>query len=179
MKFFMLLKRLFKFKIIPLKRCMKIHGIRIRLHRLLDLPDLYSFFCSSNFREIFNIEHSPFHSFWSFKRWINTTFDLLYIIELRNKKVFRTIGFIGLYKLKIDESLWISEALFDAKDRGRRYGQYALKLLLDILKEKAIVGEIFAEVHKDNSRSLRLFDRLGFDAYEQHGNTTFLRKSLE
>jgi len=114
----------------------------------------------------------------SFHRWMKSTFQVIYIIEVREIAGRRIIGFAGLYDLKMGESLWLSLTIFDPRDRGRGYGTKALELVLDLLKRNGAVQTVYAEVLETNITSLCFLRKLGFEVSRRYEDSFTLGKKV-
>ena len=102
-------------------------GVAIRLYRFRDLTALYSLCKPELFLKTIGVQLNAFGSLASFWRWIRTTFQVFYVIEVEeSNKAYRIIGFVGIYNIELSESLWVSLVIFDPKDRRRGYGQRTL-----------------------------------------------------
>jgi RimJ/RimL family protein N-acetyltransferase len=114
----------------------------------------------------------------SFHRWMKSTFQVIYIIEVEDAAGRRIIGFAGLYDVKMGESLWLSLAIPDPKDRRRGYGTKALELLLDLLKKNGAAETVYAEVSKTNIMSLCFLRKLGFEVSRRYEGSFTLEKKV-
>lgn len=153
-------------------------GLVLRLCRFRDLPAVHSLCDPEIFLTASDAHVRAFGSLASLWSWIHKTFQVFYLIELEEKIAHRIIGFVGIYKTELGESLWVSLVLFDVKDRRRGYGQYALELLLTSLQEDRIVQRVYAEALACNTGSLRLLEKLGFNVFAQEHGRLFLQKQL-
>lgn len=174
---FFLLRRFIRLsgiKMARFKRCMKKRSLILRLYRLKDLPALCSLFNRETSLITSGSEPEVFTSILPLWRWINTTFQVLYIIVVGENSRRRIIGFVGLYNIKLGRSLYLSAVLFDIRDRGQGHGRDALELLMDFLQKDAIVKEVYAEVSKTNVQSLHFFRELGFEACGQRADSFLL-----
>ncbi len=165
-------------KIVIFRRWIEHDGITLRMPRLRDLPVLHRLFGPEIFLTAGNIDHGRFNSVFSFRRWIVNTFQVVYLIEVEETGGRRIIGFVGLYSLRIGQSLWISTALFDGKDRGRGYGRHGLELLLDSLRNDGIAETVYAEVLNGNSRSMHLLRDLRFGVCGRREDRLVLAKRI-
>jgi RimJ/RimL family protein N-acetyltransferase len=151
-------------------------GITLRLCRLKDLPVLHSLFGREIFIAASGVKNKLLSSSFSFWRWMSSTFQMMYVMEASIEGDYRVIGLIGLYKIRIGESLWLSAVVFNPQDRGRGYGQTAVRLLLNSLQKKDMVQVVYGEVFKTNVASLELCKRLGFEICGQNKNKFFMKK---
>ena len=166
-------------RIIGFKRRMQGSPITIRLCQPTDLPALRFLLNPEIFVETSGIRFQT-SSFPSFCKWILTTFPVVYIIdEIDENRQSRIIGFLGLYHMKIGESLWVSLAIFDPKDRRRGYGSQAFELLLSSLKRNGAARAICAGVLAANEPSLSFFRKLGFRVYQENNGMFLLKKVIE
>ncbi len=90
----------------------------------------------------------------------------------------RIVGFIGLNKIVIKNSVWLSVAVFKPEDRGRGFGKKAILLLLDYLRLNGIFERVCVEILQNNLTSLSFFKDLGFEIYGQEEDRFFLEKYL-
>ena len=90
----------------------------------------------------------------------------------------RVIGFAGLYRMKIGESLWLSLTIFSPEDRSRRYGTKALELLLNLLQKNGAAKTVYAEVLETNITSLGFLRKLGFEVSRRYENSFILEKGV-
>jgi hypothetical protein len=90
----------------------------------------------------------------------------------------RIVGFIGLYKMAVGSTAWLSIAIFKPEDRGRGFGKEAIGLLLDYLQLNGIVERVLVEIFKTNELSLSFFKDSGFEIYGQQKDRFLLEKYL-
>jgi len=105
-------------------------------------------------------------SLLSFYRWLKATFQMVYVIEVKENGGNRVAGFAGLYNIRIGRSLWLSLTIFNPKDRKRGYGEQVLGLLLDHFQKNGAAETVYAEVLRTNVPSLCLLRKLGFEVCE-------------
>jgi RimJ/RimL family protein N-acetyltransferase len=165
-----------RLKIIRFDRRIENDGITLRLCRVKDLPVLHALFDPEIFIEASGEENKVLSSSFSFWRWMSSTFQMMYVIEASIEGDHRVIGLIGLYKIIIGKSLWLSAAVFNPQDRRRGYGQIALGLLLESLRKKGMVQIVYGEIFKTNVASLGLCKKLGFEICGQNKNKFFMEK---
>jgi len=159
--------------------CMEDRDLALRLYRFRDLITLCSLCKPEVFLAASGVRLKVCRSLASFWRWVRTTFQAVYVIEVEeSNNAYRIIGFVGIYKTELGQSLWFSLVLFDPKDRKRGYGQRTLQLLLSSLEEDCIVKRVCGEVLASNTASLRLLEKLGFDVFAQDHGRLLLRKQL-
>jgi RimJ/RimL family protein N-acetyltransferase len=120
----------------------------------------------------------PLSSVMSFWKWVHTTFQLLYIIEIEKSDTRRIIGVLGIYNMQVGRELWVSLLVFDSKYCGRGYGRSALRVLLSSLQKDRTLRRVCGEVSLTNIQSLRLLQRLGFLTYGHNEDRLLLQKSL-
>jgi RimJ/RimL family protein N-acetyltransferase len=125
------------------------------------------------------VQPGIFDSIFSFWKWLHITFQVFYVIEVQENDAHRIIGFLGIYNMQLGRQLWLSLVLFDPKDRGLGHGGRALQLFLSTLQEDHIVRTVCGEVLKSNTQSLRLLQKLHFQAYGYDESRVLLRKRLE
>lgn len=166
--------KLFGVKIVHFKRQMGCGPLRLRLCRLGDLRILHSLLTPEIFSTL--ISRSKPRSLFSFYRWMKNTFRLIYLIEIQENAGHRIIGLAGLYDMELGLKLRLSLAIFNPEDRGRGYGEKALRLLLSLLQENRAAEMVYAEILKSNVPSLRLCRKLGFDVKESFQNRLLLER---
>jgi RimJ/RimL family protein N-acetyltransferase len=152
--------------------------LALRSYRFKDLPVLYTLFTPEVILKACGITHRPFHSFFSFYKWMVTTFPIVYVVQVRESGRRRIVGFAGLYNLDIGCNLQVSLAIFHPDDRQRGYGQQALTLLLQALQSNRVVKTVGVEVLKVNVASLRFCQKLGFAVRGQNEESFVLEKSV-
>jgi RimJ/RimL family protein N-acetyltransferase len=151
-------------------------GLTLRLYRLRDLPVLHSLFKPEIFLEASGAEIQT-GSLLSFYRWIKTTFQVVYVIEVEESGGCVIAGFVGLYNMKIGQSLWMSVTIFSPEYRRRGYGTKALELLLDLLQKNRAAGKIYAKVSRTNVPSLCFLRKLGFEVSRRYEDSFVLEKN--
>ncbi len=167
-----------RIKTVTFRHRIKNSVISLRRYSLKDLPYLYSLFNRENPPDSDLTQNRPFGSFFSFCKWIFASFQVLYLIEVLENGERRIVGFIGLYKMIIKNSVWLSVAVFKPDDRGRGFGKKAILLLLDYLRLNGIIERVCVEILQNNLTSLSLFKDLGFEIYGQEEDRFFLEKYL-
>jgi ribosomal protein S18 acetylase RimI-like enzyme len=167
---------LFGIRIVRIRGWMKDGKLILRLRRLRDLPALQSMLTPVILKETSGIEPRAFDSLFSFWFWLRTAFQAVFIIEVEERGRRRIVGFAGLYGMKIGQSLWLSLAVFDPKDRRQGYGKQTIGLLLESFKTQGIVRSILVEVSRKNIPSLHFFRNLGFRIFERYKDRLFLEK---
>jgi len=167
---------LLRVRIINFKPRIENCGLALRLYRLKDLPALLPLFTPEIFVEASGCEVKA-NSLLGFYKCLKTTFQVIYVIEIEESGGPRTIGFAGLYNMKIGKSLWLSLAIFKPRDRRQGYGTRALELLLDLLQKNGAAETVYAEVLKRNMPSLRFLRRLGFEVCSRY-EEKFLLKTI-
>lgn len=174
-------KRIFRvsgIRIVRFKCRIENHGITLRLLRLRDLSILHHLLGPEVFLVTGGVGSRSFSSLFSFGRWMVSIFQVLYVIEATQNGVPRTIGFVGLSSVRMGQSLWLSAALFDPRDRGQGYGREALEPLLNFLQKKGIVKTVYAQVLRGNLRSLHLLEHLGFKVCWERTDSLLLEKNM-
>jgi RimJ/RimL family protein N-acetyltransferase len=114
-----------------------------------------------------------------FCKWIFTSFQVFYVIEVIENDERRIIGFVGLYGIKINYRVWLSITVIKPEDRRCGFGEKAIRLLLDYLQLNAIVEKVSVEILKTNEPSLYFFKDLGFEIYEQKKDKVLLEKCIK
>jgi RimJ/RimL family protein N-acetyltransferase len=156
---------------------MKNSGLTLRPYRLRDLPALRSLFAPEILFQASSIEAGAFSSLFSLHRWLRTTFEVLYIIEAGENGRRRIVGFLGLYNIKIGQSLCLSLAIFNPKDRRRGYGRQSFGLLLDSLRNNNVARTVYVKVLKTNVPSLSFCKNLGFEVCGQYQDRFLMEKN--
>ena len=172
------LKQLFAIKTVRFKYRIQDGVLTLRMYRLRDLPVLHSLFHIPSFLRTSGVEPKTVRSLPLFWRWIRNSFHVFYIIEVAEDSGRRIIGFAGLYHMEIRKSLWLSLALFDAKDRGQGYGRRAVELLLKFFQKDDVVRTVYAEVMKNNLLSLCFCKRLGFELFGERRESFLLQSQI-
>ena len=152
-------------RIATFRHRLKSEGLTLRLYRLKDLTVLSSLFTPEIFLEAGGLEFRV-TSRLGFHKWLKTTFQVVYVIEVEEKDGQRIVGFAGLYYMKIGKSSWLSLTIFDPKDRRRGYGARAVELLCRHLRENGNAESVYAEVSRTNRPALSLLGKLGFETYD-------------
>jgi RimJ/RimL family protein N-acetyltransferase len=150
-------------------------GLTLRLYRLRDLPVLHSLFKPESFLEASGAELKAGSSL-SFYRWIKRTFQIAYVIEVKENDGRRIVGFAGLYNMRVGQGLWISFTIFNPKDRRRGYGTKALELLFDLFQKNGAAEKVYAKVSKTNVPSLCFLRKLGFEVSRRYEDSFILEK---
>jgi RimJ/RimL family protein N-acetyltransferase len=162
-----------------LRRRLEDRDLAIRLYRFRDVTALHSLCRPEVLSAASGARFKAFSCFLSFWRWMHTTFQAAYVIEVEESgRACRMIGLVGVYRTKLGKSLWLSLVIFDAKDRRRGYGQRTLQLLLSCLEGDRIVKWVWGEVLAGNAASLRLLEKLGFDVFAWEHGRLLLGKQL-
>jgi RimJ/RimL family protein N-acetyltransferase len=157
---------------IRLRRCLETPSFRLRVYGPRDLRTLQDLFGPEMLPK-------PFHSSLSFRRWLISTFQILYMLETRGTRgMTGVVGFIGLYSIDPGRSVWLSAGIFNPEDRGKGYGSKGLIMLFDYLQENAVAKKAYVEVMKTNERSLTFFERSGFTVRLENEDTFVLEKDL-
>jgi RimJ/RimL family protein N-acetyltransferase len=151
-------------------------GLTLRLCRLKDLFALLPLFTPEIFLEASGSVLKA-SSLLGFYKWLKTTFQVIYVIEIEESEGPRIVGFAGLYNMKIGKSLWLSLAIFKLKDRRQGYGTRSLELLLDLFQRNGAAETVYAEVLKWNMPSLRFLRRFGFEVCSRY-EEKFLLKTI-
>jgi RimJ/RimL family protein N-acetyltransferase len=162
------------------RRILELGTLRLRLLKIKDLFLLRSLFRSENFRGTCFDGFEPFHSLFSFCRWLISSIQVSYLVEIDTPfENWRIVGFVGLYNLKRSRTPYLSALLFDPEDRRKGYGRQALNLMFDFLTETAVAQKVFAEVMKTNVASLAFLQNLDFQVLAERGDELLMVKDLE
>ncbi len=82
---------IFGIKTARFKRCIRNRALALRLYRLKDLPTLHSLFNRETFLRDNGAQHRAFSSLLSFYKWVVATFQMFYVIEVRENRRRRII----------------------------------------------------------------------------------------
>ncbi|HWP94081.1 MAG TPA: GNAT family protein [Thermodesulfobacteriota bacterium] len=165
-------------KIARFEPCIREEDFVLRRYELKDIFALRPLFNPELFLSANGLERRAFGSFFSFFRWMVTTFQVFYVCEIEVPRRCRVVGFVGIYDLEIGRSLYLAIAVFNPEDRGRGYGSRAVRLLLNYLNKHGVAERVCVEVLKTNLESLRFFEKLGFEVCGQDKDTLLLERSL-
>jgi diamine N-acetyltransferase len=77
------------------------------------------------------------------------------------------IGCIDLFDYEVKKSVGIGILIADKKFRNKGYATQALKLLIDYCRNELKVANIFCNIFKTNTPSIRLFENCGFKVIEK------------
>ena len=165
---------LLRVRIVNFKPHIENRGLTLRLYRLKDLFALLPLFTPEIFLEasgcILKVS-----SVMGFYKWLKTTFQVVYLIEIEENEGHRIVGFVGLYNMKIGNSLWLSIAIFNPGDRRQGHGTRSLELLLDLLQRNGAAETVYAEVLKRNMPSLCFLRRFGFEVCSRYQEKCLLK----
>jgi len=154
------------------RRCLETPSLRLRHYGRRDIGILQTLFYPDFISKLFS-------SSLSFRRWLASTFQVLYLLEIRkNDGIVGVVGFIGLYRIDPGRSIWLSTGIFKPEDRGKGYGSKGLEILLDHFRESALAKKVFAEVKITNERSWSFFEKSGFTSRMDNEDTFVLEKDL-
>jgi RimJ/RimL family protein N-acetyltransferase len=160
-------------KIVNFKRSMEAGSLTLRLCRLRDMRLVHSLWRPDIYTKAKGSEKKT-HSLFSFYRWMKRTFEVIYLIEIRENGERRIVGFVGLYDLELGRKLSLSLVVFHPGDRSHGYGEKALTLLLNLVERNGAARAVYAEILKNNVPSLRLFLKAGFRLKEVDQNRLLL-----
>ncbi len=149
-------------RVVRFKPILADKDLSLRICGLWDLARLKTLFDPGLFLQTAGREVRPFRSLFSVHKWLKSTFDLLYFIEVQAHGKKRIVGFVGFYGLRAEERLWMSLAIFDVDDRRRGYGGRAVQLVCDFLQYETGIKRVFVEVAKRNHTSLSFFQACSF-----------------
>ena len=91
--------------------------------------------------------------------------QLRFIICKNNNN--KPIGCIDLFDYEVKKSVGIGILIADKKFRNKGYATEALKLLIDYCRYELKVTNIFCNIFKTNTPSIRLFENCGFKFIEE------------
>lgn len=171
-----LILNLIGIKIVRFKRRLEEGGVALQFCRLRDLPTFRLLISSKVFQDSASVPCQASCSLFSFLKWVMTTFQVIYLIEVDKHPRHRVVGFVGLYNMELGRSLRVSLTVFNPEDRSRGYGEKALRVLLDLLQENGAAEVVYAEILKSNVPSLRLCRKLGFEVKRQDPDRLLLEK---
>ncbi len=161
------------------ERCTSASGLGVRPYALRDLPRLRRLFGPEILHRVQRREAAGDRTLPSLWRWIATTFGVLYLIEVGDRRERRIIGFVGLHDIRLGSEARLSVGIFSPADRGRGYGREALGLLLGSLARTGLAPRTTAEVAASNVASLRLFSGMGFTVRRRAEGVIFFERSLD
>jgi len=170
--------RLFGFEVFRVVRRIEGDLLVLRLLRIRDLFILRSTFDPALLSETGGETLKSFGLLTSLWRWLRSTFQVLYVIELKREHAHRVVGLIGLYDLSIGNRAYLSAVLFDPMDRRQGLGREAVHLLLDFLEKAGILKQVCVEVLKSNLPSLVFFQEMGFKLQKIHSDCFWMAKDL-
>jgi RimJ/RimL family protein N-acetyltransferase len=165
---------LLRVRIVDFKPRIENGGLTLHLYRLKDLSALLPLFTPEIFLEASGCILKA-SSLLGFYKWLKTTFQVIYLIEIEENEGPRIVGFAGLYNMKIGKSLWLSLVIFNPRDRRQGYGTTSLELLLGLLQKNGATETVYAEVLKSNVPSLRFLGKLGFEVCSRYEEKFLLR----
>jgi RimJ/RimL family protein N-acetyltransferase len=161
------------------RRILECGTLRLRLLRIKDHFLLRSLFRREDLRGIGFNGFEPFHSLFSFCRWLISSIQVSYLVEIQNPfGGWRIVGFVGLYNMRTSRTPYLSVLLFDPKDRRQGHGRQALNLLFNFLTETAVAQEVFVEVLETNVSSIAFLQKLGFQVLAEQGHKILMVKCL-
>lgn len=114
------------------------------------------------------------HNNWYYNNYLNDSdrLDCVCIKKDTNEK----IGVFGL----IRKNNWIEiNYIIKNEFRHKGYAKKIIKVLLEHLAYKNDVEGVIAEIHKDNSASIKLVESLGFQKQEITGNFIIYKYKLD
>lgn len=91
--------------------------------------------------------------------------QLRFIICKNNNN--KPIGCIDLFDYEEGKSVGVGILIADKKFRNKGYATQALKLLIDYCRNELKVANIFCNIFKTNTPSIRLFEYCGFKFIEE------------
>lgn len=78
---------------------------------------------------------------------------------------FTLVGFAmyGHFKqLSSEGQLWLDRLLIDKRYQGKRYGETAVRMLLDLLQKEYRQEKVYLSVYDSNQAAIRLYEKIGF-----------------
>jgi RimJ/RimL family protein N-acetyltransferase len=133
-------------------------ALRLRPVKVSDCPRLLSGLNSQDILKVNGMTSPLSASRISLWWWMKKTFDLARIIEHEGS----TIGFIGLYDLRIKTSAKMSLIIFDREHRNRGYGSRAFHVLMRHIRTCLPIQKIVIEVQRDNTPGMSFWRKCGF-----------------
>lgn len=79
----------------------------------------------------------------------------------------KSIGCIDLFEYELEKSVGVGILIAEKAYRNKGYATEALKLLIDYCRNELKVANIFCNIFKTNTPSIRLFENGGFKFIEE------------
>ncbi len=158
-----------KVKIARFEPCIRGEDFVLRRYELKDVFALRPLFNPELFLSANGLERRAFGSFFSFFRWMVTTFQVFYVCEIEVHRGGRVVGFVGIYNLEIGRSLYLAIAVFNPEDRGRGYGSRAVGLLLNYLNKHRVAEKVYVEKEEWESAKQEEIHSLLLYYAQKHG----------
>lgn len=96
---------------------------------------------------------------------INLTQQIRFIICINETNT--PIGCIDLFDYELEKSVGVGILIAEKAYRNKGYATEALKLLIDYCRNELKVANIFCNIFKTNTPSIRLFENCGFKFIEE------------
>ena len=97
---------------------------------------------------------------------INKNKQIRYVICLTVSK--QPIGTIDLFELDvIKKEIGVGVLIAEARNRNKGYATESLKIIIDYCRNELKVVNLFCSIIKDNTSSIRLFEKCGFQFIEE------------
>ena len=87
------------------------------------------------------------------------------------KELNTIIGSVALYNFNKNSAEFGRLFIGDVKARGMGYGYIVTSLCIQIAFNEFNLDEVFAYVHKQNSRALSAYKKVGFETIENHSES--------
>lgn len=133
-------------------------------------PDVYPFFCSPH--RITKEEHLQ----WFNNRYLKDDNQISFIVIEKISK--EPIGVFGIKKESTSSEHVEVSYLLDKKAQGKGYAQEAILGMIEFAKCQWNSSIVMAEVHKDNTASVKVVERLAFKRESLKGNFWTYKKDL-
>jgi diamine N-acetyltransferase len=106
-------------------------------------------------------------AFVSEKQKLQLNKQIRYVICLVDN--FKPIGTIDLFEFdNQNKSVGVGVLIADKAFRKRGYGSEALKVITNYCRNERNIVTIFCSIYKENTESIRLFEKNGFQFIEEH-----------
>ena len=89
--------------------------------------------------------------------------QLRLMIDVCENESIKTVGTIDLFDFDPHHSRAGMGILIDGKERGKEYAKQALNKLIEYAFDTLQIHQLYCNIHKENERSLCLFQNAGFE----------------
>ncbi len=144
-------------------------GKSIQLRALED-TDLEFLYALENDGDVWEVSstNTPFSKFVLSQYLENSHQDIYEVKQLRliieTVKDQYTVGCIDLFEFNPQHNrVGVGLVVFNKEERGKGYGVESLELIISYAFEYLQVHQLFANITADNTASIKLFEKVGFD----------------